>query len=270
VSLTVIGLLIPFNDPHLVGSQAHSTRASPFVLSIQNAGIRGLDSVMNAIILVAVISVGNSAVYGSTRTLAALAEQNQAPRMFAYIDRAGRPLVAIILAALVGLLAYLAVTPAQVTVFNWLLALSGLSSILTWGSICLAHLRFRQAWKHFGHSLDDLAFTSQAGVWGSRIGIGINVLIIMAQFWTGFAPIGWRENTPLENASSFFQAFLCVPVVLFCYLYYKIRYRTSIVPVAQMDICTGMRDPDLRELLEEERIEQRSWPRWKRWYRVVC
>ncbi|CAL3964479.1 unnamed protein product, partial [Diplocarpon coronariae] len=145
-SLAIIGLLVPYDDPRLLSGGSANAAASPFVISIKNAGIEVLPSVMNVVILIAVISVGNSAVFGSSRTLAALADQGQAPRVFSYIDRKGRPIVAILFASFLGLIAYVADTGYQGTVLDWLLALSGLSSIFTWASICLSHIRFRRAW----------------------------------------------------------------------------------------------------------------------------
>ena len=141
VSLLLVGTLVPYNDPRLLnGKSSADAKASPFVISIQNAGIQVLPSVMNCVIMISVLSVGNSAIYGSSRTLAALAEQRQAPGFLAYIDRKGRPLCAIITASLLGFLAYLGATHKQQDAFNWMLALSGLSSILTWASICAAAL----------------------------------------------------------------------------------------------------------------------------------
>ena len=144
---------------------------------------------MNSVILVAVISVGNSAVFGSSRTLAALADQHQAPSILGYVDRRGRPLVAILVAAAIGLLGYLADLDQQSDVLNWLLAVSGLSSVFTWGSICLAHIRFRRAWHAKGRSTRQLAFRSQVGVVGSWVGLVLNVLVLLAQFWTAAWPI---------------------------------------------------------------------------------
>ncbi|KAI4153543.1 MAG: hypothetical protein LQ340_002259 [Diploschistes diacapsis] len=271
VSLTIVSFLVPYNDPRLIGGKPNeNSHASPFVIAIVNAGITGLDSVMNAVILLAVLSVGNAAVYGSSRTLAALAEQRQAPKILSYVDRQGRPLVAIMVALAIGLLAYLSATPQQEAAFGWLVATSGLSSIFTWGSICLAHIRFRRAWHHQGHSLDELAFTSQPGVVGSMVGFIINVLILAAQFWTGFAPVGYQLNSWMENVSSFFQAFMAVPIVLLLFIGYKIWFRTSVMRVEEMDLGTGMRELNLLELLAEERKEQATWPRWKRWYRLLC
>ncbi|TVY92259.1 General amino-acid permease [Lachnellula willkommii] len=165
LSLSVVGLLVPYNNPHLLEGGSANTAASPFVISIQNAGIDVLPSVMNAVILIAVLSVGNSSIFGSSRTLAALADQGQAPKILGYIDRKGRPIIAILVASVLGFIAYAADSSAEGDVLDWMLALSGLSSIFTWGSICLAHIRFRRAWKLQGHTLDELAFRSQPGVW---------------------------------------------------------------------------------------------------------
>jgi amino acid transporter len=270
VSLALVGLLVPYTDPHLIGSSGSDAHASPFVIAITNSAIAGLDSVMNVVIMIAVLSVGNSSIYGSSRTLAALAEQGQAPRFLSYIDRRGRPLMAVLVASSVGFLAYIAASDQQDAAFTWMLAISGLSSILTWASICLSHIRFRQAWALQGHSVDELAFRSQAGVVGSYIGFAFNLLVLAAQFWTGFAPVGFRSKTPAENTANFFQAYLAAPIVLAFYIPYKLYYRTPFMKCRDMDLQTGMRELNLAELLAEERAEQAVWPQWKRLYKLFC
>ncbi|KAK7510613.1 putative amino acid permease [Phyllosticta citriasiana] len=271
VSLTLIGLLVPYNDERLLsGSSSADATASPFVIAIKNAGIDGLPSVMNVVIMIAVLSVGNSSIYGSSRTLAALAEQGQAPKILAYIDRKGRPMVGILLSSVLGFLAFIASSPAEGDVFDWLLAISGLSSIFTWGSICFAHIRFRRGWAAQGHTLDELAFRSQPGVYGSWIGFGFNVLVLIAQFWTGFSPIGYASMTTSELVTSFFQAYLAAPIVIAFYLGYKFTYRPSIQRAHNMDLHTGIREFNLAELIAEERAEQANWPRWKKVYKWLC
>lgn len=198
----------------------------------------------------------------------------QAPRFLAYIDRKGRPLKAIGVAAAFGFLAYLAASNKDTEVFTWLQALSGLSSIFTWGSICLAHIRFRRAWRVQGRSLDELAFRSQAGVLGSWIGFIFNVLVLIAQFWTGFAPIQPQYGPPitgtLAHVRNFFQAYLAAPVVLLCYIVYKLIYRTPIMRCKDMDLKTGLRDLNVAELLADEEWEKASWPKWKKAYKFLC
>lgn len=260
VSLTLVGLLVPYTEPDLLQPGSANAAASPFVIAIQNAGIDVLPSIMNSIIMVAVLSVGNSSVYGASRTLAALAEQGQAPKIFAYIDRRGRPMAGIALCSLLGLFGYLSVNPAvQRPAFTWMLALSGLSSIFTWGSICFAHVRFRRGWALQGHSLDELAFRSQPGVIGSWIGFVFNVLVLVAQFWVAMWPVGEESN-----AEGFFSAYLAVPVVIAFYIGYKLYYKTPFVRAKDMDLRTGRRELNLEALLAEERAEKATWPMWKK------
>ncbi|CAF3752335.1 unnamed protein product, partial [Rotaria sp. Silwood1] len=87
VSLILIGCLVPYTSPRLLnGLSSYDASASPFVIAIEDAGIKVLPSIFNAVILCAVLSVGNSSVYGASRTLCALAECGQAPKIFAYVD----------------------------------------------------------------------------------------------------------------------------------------------------------------------------------------
>lgn len=270
VSLILVGLLVPYDDPRLLSAGKSNAAASPFVISIENAGIEILPSVMNVVILISVLSVGNSSIFGSSRTLAALADQGQAPKILAYIDRKGRPLVAIGVAATFGLVAYAADSKVQGTVLDWMLALSGLSSIFTWGSICLAHIRFRRAWKVQGHSLDELAFRSQPGVIGSWIGFLFNCLVLLLQFWTGAWPVSYGNMGASGQANHFFLAYLAAPIVIIFYIGYKVWFRTPFMRAKDMDLRTGIRELNLPQLLAEERAERAAWPRWKRIYKVVC
>ena len=133
ISLFLVGLIVPYNNPQLLnGASSVDIKASPFVIAIQNAGIKVLPSIFNTVILISVLSVGNSSTYGSTRTISALAEIGQAPKIFRYIDKKGRPLTALAFALLFSGLAYINIAPVGATVFNWLIALSGLSSFFTW------------------------------------------------------------------------------------------------------------------------------------------
>ncbi|KAI7460719.1 amino acid permease [Hortaea werneckii] len=271
VALTIVGLLVPYKDPRLVSAESSvDAKASPFVIAITNAGITGLPSVMNAVILIAVLSVGNSSIYGSSRTLAALADQGQAPKILGYIDRKGRPIVSIGIASALGFLAFFAGSDKRSDAFNWMLALSGLSSIFTWGSICLAHIRFRAGWKKQGHSLDELAYRSQPGLVGSWIGFIFNCLVLVAQFWTGAWPIGYGEMSGAEMAEAFFSVYLATPVVLAFYIPYKFWYRTPFVRSHNMDLHTGIRDLNIQELIAEEKAERASWPAWKKAYKFFC
>ncbi|OAG40177.1 hypothetical protein AYO21_05655 [Fonsecaea monophora] len=274
VSLTIVGVLVPYNDPQLLnGSSSSDANASPFVIAVRNAGIDAVPSIMNVVILIAVLSVGNSSVYGSSRTLAALADMGQAPKILGYVDREGRPLVAIIVSSLIGFLCYIVAAGPDTTTqaFNWMIAISGLASIFTWGTICLCHIRFRSAWRLAGRSLDELAFKSQATVYGSWIGLVMNILILVAQFWTGFAPVGYADMSASELVEYFFEVYLAAPIVLAMFIGYKLIKRTKIRKIGEIDITSGRREVhNLKEILEEERRIQTTWPWWKKIWKTVC
>lgn len=272
VSLTVVGCLVPYNDPDLLnGSGSQDANASPFVIAVKNAGISVVPSIMNVVILIAVLSVGNSSIYGSSRTMAALADRGQAPKILGYIDNTGRPLVSIILASAIGLLCFIvaAGTATRVQAFNWMLAISGLSSIFTWASICACHIRFRHAWKYNGHTLDELAFTSQPGYYGSWVGLIMNFLILVAQFWTAVWPVGYASETPSEIAQGFFEAYLALPIVILFYVGFKLIKKTKYKRLKDIDVTSGRREMDLPAILAEEREIQATWPWYKKWWNIV-
>ncbi|RMZ79827.1 hypothetical protein DV737_g3254, partial [Chaetothyriales sp. CBS 132003] len=255
VSLTIVGCIVPYDDAHLLnGTSSSDAKASPFVIAVNNAKIKGVPSIMNAVILISVLSVGNSSIYGSSRTMAALADRGQAPKILGYIDNAGRPLVSIILASALGLLCFIcaAGTDTRTQAFNWMLAISGLSSIFTWASINACHIRFRAAWKYHGHTLDELPFKSQPGLIGSWIGLAFNVLILIVTFWVGFAPVGYASMTAGARVESWFEAYLSFPIIFVCFLGFKIIKKTKFKKIKDIDITSGRREMDLAAILAEE------------------
>lgn len=185
LGLLFVGLLIRSDDPRLLGSgksgpSSGDVSASPFVLIGEYAHLYGFNHFINVIIVVSVMSIGVSGVYGGSRTLTALAQKGYAPNCFTYIDRAGRPTFSVGLIIVCGLLAYINLDATGEMVFNWLLALSGLAALFTWGSICLAHIRFRKAWAYHGHTLDEIPFKAIGGVYGSWVGLILCVLVLIA------------------------------------------------------------------------------------------
>jgi amino acid transporter len=236
----IVGLLVPFTHPRLMSQDQPSppppsqgqplpvSCASPFVIAIQNAGLGVLPSIINGVILATVLSVANSSIYGSTRTLNAMALHGQAPKIFKYIDTKGRPMTCHALALGFGLLAYLAQLSYPWVAFMWFLALSGLSSVITWTSICYAHIRFRTAWTAQGNSPDNLPFRSPSGIVGSWIGLFLNASIILMQLVAAIFPIG-HQNMPLcMRIRTFFSLFTTFPLVVLFYFVYKWWNRTVV------------------------------------------
>ncbi|PRT56546.1 General amino-acid permease GAP1 [Wickerhamiella sorbophila] len=250
VSLTLVGLLVPYTEPRL--GTAKDGSASPFVIAIQHAGISGLPSVFNTVILLSLLSVGNAAVFGSSRTIVSLAAQGQAPRFFLWIDRKGRPVLAVGLVFLVGLIGFVVAAPNFSKAFNWLSSLAGLSGLMTWGSINLCFFRHRMALEHNGIGLDELEYVAPLGKWGGLVGFLFVVFVLIVQFWVSLFP------TKSADAYNFFQAYLSFFIILALFVAHKLWTRHwSYVRVKDIDVTTGVRVAD-REQLRAEIAEEKA------------
>lgn len=60
VTLFLVGLIVPFNHPRLLGNNGtNDATASPLAIAIQDAGIDIFPSILNGVILISSVSVGN-------------------------------------------------------------------------------------------------------------------------------------------------------------------------------------------------------------------
>ena len=146
----VIGVTVAYNDKALlqgVASGSSGAGASPFVIGIQNAGIGGLNHVINAAILISAWSAGNSWVYAGSRTLYSLARDGQAPKVFARCNKHGVPYAAVLVTWAIGLLSYLNLSSSGSTVFYWFTNISTVGGFISWILVLITYLvRF-----HPGH-----------------------------------------------------------------------------------------------------------------------
>ncbi|ETI27041.1 hypothetical protein G647_10140 [Cladophialophora carrionii CBS 160.54] len=266
LGLTFVGLLVSSTDERLLNAaNPYADGTSPFVLAPLDAGLIGYDSVMNVVILVSVVSIGVSCVYGGSRTLTSLAQQGYAPKLFTYIDRSGRPLPSVTLCLAFGALAYIVLASEGSVVFDWLLALSGLATLFTWGSICVAHIRFRAAWAAAGRTLDEIPFQAIGGVYGSWLGLFLIFIALAAQFFVAIAP---PFTSDLASAEDFFKAYLALPVVLFFWAVGYLWKRQGFLRVDQIDLDTGRREHDW-DTINAYRARVATWPWWRKAFSMI-
>ena len=248
LSLVVfIGLLVPYTSPKLLGGGSESD-ASPLIIAAAN--VKVYPHILNAVILLSVLSVANNALYSASRVLHSLFTQFWPNPKLTYVDRKGRPLACLLIADIFGLLCFFAAADFRVTFFDWLLSIASLALLFTYAGMNLAHIRFRKAMKYNNRSLNELAFISQTGVWGSYWGILVIVLIFIAQFWVALVPIGTNK----ADANGFFQNYLCVVVWIIIYVGYKL-YNNSwriFIPIEEIDIVRDRIIFDHSAIVEEE------------------
>ncbi|CAO3677004.1 unnamed protein product [Umbelopsis vinacea] len=160
LTILVIGLNIPYTDPRLLSASGSNAAVSPFTLVFQMAGAAWAADLMNAILLVTMVSAANSGVYSSSRTLMALAQDGKAPRFFTFVNRFGIPIWAVLASCLIGCLAFLTSLFGSGVVFNWLTNLTSVAGLITWVIISITHVRFRQGLLSQGYNLKNLPYVA--------------------------------------------------------------------------------------------------------------
>jgi amino acid transporter len=89
-----VGILLPYNDENLRRAYqdgAPGAAASPYVVAMDRLGLGSspLPHIVNAMVLTAAFSAGNSYVYCASRTLYGLALEDKAPTVFTWCTAKG-------------------------------------------------------------------------------------------------------------------------------------------------------------------------------------
>ncbi|WWC72693.1 uncharacterized protein I206_106657 [Kwoniella pini CBS 10737] len=247
----VISVLVPYTEPDLLNGSGNAA-ASPFVIAIKNAGIKGLPSVVNAVILVAAWSAGNSDLYAASRTFYALALERQLPRVFRKCTKQGLPIWSVVITGLFGLLAYLNTGgESAVTAFNWLYNISAVTGVITWWGILLSYLRFYYGLKKQGLTREGFPYRAPLQPYLSWYGF---VFLTLVMLFNGF-PVFLKGNWDVSN---FFVAYVSLLLFAICWGGWKIVKRTKVVALEDIDFTTGRRELDELEALDNERFKVES------------
>ena len=116
---------------------------SPFATTLKSMGYPGADVIMNAVVLVAVLSCLNSGLYVTSRALFGLAKHNDAPQWLVQVNARKVPARAILVASLFSYAALAAERLSPNQVFSFLLNSCGVTMILLYLMTAAAQLRLR-------------------------------------------------------------------------------------------------------------------------------
>ena len=106
ISIVFITILVPSDDDRLLGGSG--VAASPFVIAIQDSGIKGLPDLLNVGIVCGLLAIAAESIYIASRILRTMSHQKIIPEFFAKVDSKGRPRMSLIVTCVVGVfLAYI-------------------------------------------------------------------------------------------------------------------------------------------------------------------
>lgn len=271
ISILIVGMLVPFNDPNL-GIATGDAQQSPFVIAFQRAGINVLPSIINAIVCTSAFSCGSACVFLASRTLYGLAEDGQAPKVLLRTNRFGTPYLAIGASLIFMPLVYLSLGSNSSVVFGWFVNITTIAGLIGWLVIEGTYLRFYYALKAQGISRDrkltvapfaeimlmfpGLAYKSPMQPYLAWVTGGALVLVILFSGYSVFFPGRWSVGTFLTYYIDI-AIFIFLWVAGFCYA------RSGIIALQDVDL-SEIADVDHEKTQILNSAEQNlSW--WRKW-----
>lgn len=214
VSITIITLLLPYNDPRL--SIQDNVTTSPFTLIFNHYFSTYAADIVNFIILIAVLSAANASMYSSTRVLWYLGRSGQAPKVFSRLNPYAIPIVALLTSALVGSLVFLSSFISNGVLFSYLIQLSTLSGFIAWFGIALSHYYFRKRYLPAHGGLSMLTYKSRFYPYAQIISMIALVIIMGAQF----IPIMSTANYKIMDVLIIYSS-----LILFCIIFFMHKFK---------------------------------------------
>ncbi len=138
-SIFVVVALVPWNDRSMVGGNSGSYQAA-----LERMGLGSLTTVLEFVILTAVASCLNSALYTASRMAFSLSTRGDAPAGWSRTTSRGVPANAIIASSVVGFLGVIGNYLLPEKIFGYLLASSGAIALFVYLVIAVSQLKMRR------------------------------------------------------------------------------------------------------------------------------
>lgn len=244
-----VGIVIPHNNETLrasIDTGESGAAGSPYVISMDLLNIPILPHIVNALILTAAFSAGNSYVYCASRSLYGLALEGKAPRFMTRCTGNGVPIYCVGLVMLISLLSFLQVSNSASVVLQWFVNLVTASQLLNFAAVAFTYTRFKKAMDAQGISRDSLPFKS---IWQPFLAwYAFTGTLIMAFVggYTVFLPGMW-------DVPSFLFSYTMIGVVPVLFVGWKVIKGTKFLKPTEVDL---MKDVDEIEQYQRNYVPQ--------------
>jgi L-asparagine transporter-like permease len=185
--------------------------SSPFATALAYTHVPHADTIMNVIVLTAVLSCLNSGLYVASRVLFTLAAKGDAPQGAVVINKRRVPARAILIGSSFGFSAVILAVISPDGLFAFLVNASGVLVLIVYCLICCAHLRLR--WRMSPAEQDALEVRVWLFPWLSIASVAAIVAVL-----------GVMAMSP-KLASQLYCSLLTLAVVLVLYLVTRLRRR---------------------------------------------
>ncbi|KAJ5549464.1 hypothetical protein N7513_006698 [Penicillium frequentans] len=246
-SILAMGVICPSDAAGLTNGSG--VAASPFVIAIKTAGIHGLDSVINAVIITSALSSGNSYLYMSSRSLYSLAIAGRAPKIFTRCNSYGLPYYAVMASSLFAFLAYMNCASSPAIVFNWFVSVTNTAGFISWICCCVMFHRFRKACRLASIKPSDLHYTSRVQPYLGWVATVIFPILLLCNGFYVFFPGHW-------SVTDFLVAYIGIFVFLAIYLVHRLLHWEDawIIKAEDIDLTLGLEEVEALEFEEPQRM----------------
>lgn len=266
-----VGILVPYNDKTLLetlGASKPGAGSSPYVIAMQNLNIKVLPHIMNALLVTAAFSAGNSYTYCSSRTLYGFALDGFAPKFLTATTKTGIPIYCVLISLCWAFLSFLQLGDGALEVLSWIINIITSCQLINFFILCVVYLFFYRALKAQGIDRSTLPFVSwfqpYTAIFG---GLSAFTMIFVASYQV-FVPGNWDIKTFL-----FSYLFIFIDIAIF--IGYKLWRRTKWRDPKEVDLVTGLREVEeheeryFDELLKQHRLDDEGHVKVAWWKRVL-
>ncbi|WP_425824861.1 amino acid permease [Streptomyces fractus] len=135
-SMAVVVTLVPWDSPALATD-------GPYVAVLDELGIPAAGKIMQAVVLVALLSAMNANIYGASRMSHSLALRGEGPAFLRKIVK-GVPMSAVMASCAFGFFAVVLNMVSPDKVFTWLMNTTSVAILIVWTLTCVTQLRMRR------------------------------------------------------------------------------------------------------------------------------
>ena len=232
LTIIVISFLIPYTSDLLVNSNSKVTE-SPFTMVFASAGFKYAASIMNLVIITAIISTANASLYTASRVLWHIGNIKEGPRFLRKTSLAGVPILSILISALFAVLCVISSVIGSGAVFTWLLNVISLAGYIAWFGICLSHYRFRKAYLLQQRDLQDLHYRAAWFPFAPLFAMTLIVIIIIGQ-----EVIALINHT--ASWSQFIATYIGLVVFFLLFFIYKWSKKTKLIKLQHCNLKTSI------------------------------
>ena len=226
------GIVLPSNDPtligiHIEGDGGNNAAASPYVMAMENMGIKVLPHVVNALLFTTIYSAGNTYTYCATRSLYSLALAGRAPRFLRKCNANGIPIYCFCVVMLFPLLSFLQVDSGSAEALDILLSLITGGGVVDYIVMSITFLFYYRACKVQGVDRKTRPYYGYFQPYGAWVALVLQTIVVYTYGYTAFTP--W-------NTTNFFANYTMQILAPFLYLGWKLVKKTHIIKPHEVDL----------------------------------